>query len=331
MAANGIAASAGVGNLLTPPNTLHGDYTSPLSPSAASSGSNQTTSAHAYPHSNSYWAQAPPPQSAHSAQYAPYSAPTGTTPQQQQQQQWIPPRGMFNSPSSLNGIVSDSKPAQPTPAHDLYQLPPFGSSSSLSAPSSMASATSGTAGSTASPASQQEPFHLRSSSASSSYYQPHSTVHQFPSGPSPTQQNHPRMSPLSAPHQGAAMYGSAPGSQTYQQREYNQYPAAPVMNNLHANAPMGMVSGMSSGMMGGYHGGHGGMQHMYSMPPHSQQPAPPNDRPFKCDQCMQSFNRNHDLKRHKRIHLAVKPYPCGHCDKSFSRKDALKVCTGMLA
>jgi uncharacterized Zn-finger protein len=48
------------------------------------------------------------------------------------------------------------------------------------------------------------------------------------------------------------------------------------------------------------------------------------DRPFKCDQCPQSFNRNHDLKRHKRIHLAVKPFPCPSCDKSFSRKDALK-------
>ena len=54
-------------------------------------------------------------------------------------------------------------------------------------------------------------------------------------------------------------------------------------------------------------------------------PAQQNDRPFKCDQCPQSFNRNHDLKRHKRIHLAVKPFPCGHCEKSFSRKDALKV------
>lgn len=49
------------------------------------------------------------------------------------------------------------------------------------------------------------------------------------------------------------------------------------------------------------------------------------ERPFKCDQCPQSFNRNHDLKRHKRIHLAVKPFPCPSCDKSFSRKDALKV------
>jgi uncharacterized Zn-finger protein len=54
--------------------------------------------------------------------------------------------------------------------------------------------------------------------------------------------------------------------------------------------------------------------------------APPaqSERPFKCDQCTQSFSRNHDLKRHKRIHLAVKPFPCTFCSKSFSRKDALK-------
>jgi uncharacterized Zn-finger protein len=49
------------------------------------------------------------------------------------------------------------------------------------------------------------------------------------------------------------------------------------------------------------------------------------DRPFKCDQCSQSFHRNHDLKRHKRVHLVVKPFPCNYCAKSFSRKDALKV------
>jgi uncharacterized Zn-finger protein len=50
-----------------------------------------------------------------------------------------------------------------------------------------------------------------------------------------------------------------------------------------------------------------------------------NDRPFKCDQCPKSFNRNHDLQRHKRLHLAVKPFHCEHCEKSFSRKDTLKV------
>ncbi|KAI1046461.1 hypothetical protein LB505_010761 [Fusarium chuoi] len=55
-----------------------------------------------------------------------------------------------------------------------------------------------------------------------------------------------------------------------------------------------------------------------------QPPPTQSERPFKCDQCVQSFSRNHDLKRHKRIHLAVKPFPCTFCSKSFSRKDALK-------
>ncbi|KAF8428374.1 hypothetical protein EV426DRAFT_340456 [Tirmania nivea] len=70
--------------------------------------------------------------------------------------------------------------------------------------------------------------------------------------------------------------------------------------------------------------------HMGSMPVHypgimGLHPGmPQQERPFKCDQCPQSFNRNHDLKRHKRIHLAVKPFPCDNCEKSFSRKDALK-------
>lgn len=49
-----------------------------------------------------------------------------------------------------------------------------------------------------------------------------------------------------------------------------------------------------------------------------------NDRPFKCDQCPQQFSRNHDLKRHKCIHLPVRPFSCNYCEKSFSRKDALK-------
>jgi uncharacterized Zn-finger protein len=103
--------------------------------------------------------------------------------------------------------------------------------------------------------------------------------------------------------------------------------------------PNNAFSGLNS------HGGQlslvGSMPHQMGMPMNSGQMAqmqqlyghqtghhtnPANDRPFRCDQCTQSFNRNHDLKRHKRIHLAVKPFPCGHCDKSFSRKDALKVC-----
>jgi hypothetical protein len=49
-------------------------------------------------------------------------------------------------------------------------------------------------------------------------------------------------------------------------------------------------------------------------------------RRFRCDKCPQSFIRNHDLTRHKRIHLPVKSISCSFCGIAFSRKDTLKVC-----
>jgi uncharacterized CHY-type Zn-finger protein len=95
--------------------------------------------------------------------------------------------------------------------------------------------------------------------------------------------------------------------------------AGPIMSNVHSPGnQMALVGGMNMQYPPHQMGGP-----MYGHHPGQQQQQ--NDRPFKCDQCPQSFNRNHDLKRHKRIHLAVKPFPCGHCEKSFSRKDALKV------
>lgn len=103
----------------------------------------------------------------------------------------------------------------------------------------------------------------------------------------------------------------------------------PVMTNVHSpNSPMSIMGGMQPQLLPGFNSGHlANAHHMYGGHPSSHGiPAPAADRPFKCDQCPQSFNRNHDLKRHKRIHLAVKPFPCAHCNKSFSRKDALKVC-----
>lgn len=144
-----------------------------------------------------------------------------------------------------------------------------------------------------------------------------------------------RISPVSA-H--LPNLGSTPLPQTNSfLRNYPQFslPAmpgglmgGPIMSNLHAPGnQMAMVGGIpgqgpAAGMMPTFNSGHSAhMQTMFG----SSAATPLSERPFKCDQCPQSFNRNHDLKRHKRIHLAVKPFPCAHCDKSFSRKDALKV------
>lgn len=162
-----------------------------------------------------------------------------------------------------------------------------------------------------------------------SYYTPASTPQQstFPAyaQPSPTQQSpntssapSNRISPISA-HSHSSM--AAP--QGFHNRPYGGYNlpamAGPIMSNVHSpGSQMALVGGMN---MQGY------PQHPHQMYGHhpGQGQQAQNERPFKCDQCPQSFNRNHDLKRHKRIHLAVKPFPCGHCEKSFSRKDALKV------
>lgn len=168
-----------------------------------------------------------------------------------------------------------------------------------------------------------------------SYYAPPSSTPQQPSfpaytsaQPSPTHHSPTTTSgfsrgiPAMSPHQHSPM--QAP-HYTNRQYGYQQLPPAmggPVMSNM--GNPGGQMT-MSVGLnpMHGYPTHHLGPHHMYS---HGQ-PPPPQDRPFKCDVCPQSFNRNHDLKRHKRIHLSVKPFPCGFCEKSFSRKDALKVNT----
>ena len=194
----------------------------------------------------------------------------------------------------------------------------------------------------------QQPFVDRPQSTPTTYpyslSQPASA--QASSFPSFTTTTSPTLqTPLSAPLTGGSRFSPSLGQQAtfpppnpqmtaYGFRHYgSQYPlpnmpgqiplANPIMTNM--NNPgnqmtmMGLPPGMPGSMMPGYHSGHAAQ--MYGNQSQPQQ----NDRPFKCDQCPQSFNRNHDLKRHRRIHLAVKPFPCGHCDKSFSRKDALKV------
>ncbi|KAJ2926762.1 hypothetical protein H1R20_g10355, partial [Candolleomyces eurysporus] len=46
-------------------------------------------------------------------------------------------------------------------------------------------------------------------------------------------------------------------------------------------------------------------------------------RPFRCTICPASFARNHDLKRHNRLHDR-KAWKCAACQKIFSRRDAFK-------
>lgn len=55
------------------------------------------------------------------------------------------------------------------------------------------------------------------------------------------------------------------------------------------------------------------------------QNSTPSQRPFPCDMCALSFNRQHDLKRHRDTHSGERPFLCnGGCGKTFTRKDALK-------
>ncbi|KAF6763142.1 hypothetical protein DFP72DRAFT_524915 [Ephemerocybe angulata] len=60
---------------------------------------------------------------------------------------------------------------------------------------------------------------------------------------------------------------------------------------------------------------------LYSLRAHQRNHAV--HRPFRCTICPASFARNHDLKRHIRLHDR-KAWKCGACQKIFSRRDAFK-------
>jgi C2H2 type zinc finger protein len=324
---------ASVGNLLTPPSTIGG---AEVSPSSSASVGNSSSSAPAYANgSYSSW----------SPSQAPAYYTTGHTQQfsQPQRVSYSPANNMVRGnphspPSSENGQI----PQQ-------YDLPPFTSAAPMT-PATLPSMGpqqtqaqqqmqgqmigSNTPVSNAphpSPVNAQEAF--RPPPTPTYYQQQPSAPHSpFPYTTGPPQQQLTSLSggpiqgrPHMSPNPGVpAPPLSAPPVQSphmYQGR----FPYGPVMSNIHnPNTQPMLVGGLPHGMVAGFNSGHAAsMQGMYSSP--TPAPAPPTDRPFKCDQCPQSFNRNHDLKRHKRIHLAVKPFPCKSCDKSFSRKDALKV------
>ena len=341
-----------VGNLLTPPSNIPGDSLSPVS-SGSNSGANTAANQGLPPYTpTGFW---PPPATG----TTPFGFGSGTTPQPWGQGAFnlLPPRGLFSP--SLNSLVRNNSNS-PTATEGLppppYDLPPFSNSMSMSASNSLpaliaqqqqamanyninpqtpVSATT----TQASPVNPSDAY-MQRPPPTPTYYsgsQPSSTPQQsqFPAftAPSPVQQSPvsaggpgSRISPVSA-HPSVLQPSPTQPLHNFARSFNGTYslPAmtGPIMSNVHSpGGQLSLVGGLPGNMMPGFNSGHAAqMQHIYG----PQQPTPHNDRPFKCDQCPQSFNRNHDLKRHKRIHLAVKPFPCGHCEKSFSRKDALKV------
>ncbi|CUS09427.1 unnamed protein product [Tuber aestivum] len=174
------------------------------------------------------------------------------------------------------------------------------------------------------------------SSYAAAYVQPsqHSSQPHPPMG-NQSQQSHDPYSPqgsLPPPTPSQPYYGQQQQQQQQQNlqmspanmmgRQMNPVPHYPSLVPLQPNyKPQYSLPGVGGTAMSPILHGHAGPMAHYPGAHHQQQQT---ERPFKCDQCPQSFNRNHDLKRHKRIHLAVKPFPCNNCEKSFSRKDALK-------
>lgn len=325
-----------VGNLLTPPSASSGDGVSPVSAGITSGSSTSTQSMPPYTPNGYSW-----PQTSGTTPYGFHSSMSPSA--------FIPPRGLFSPSLNLLGKGNNSPSAgdalPPPPPYN--EIPPFPTSmsmsSSISLPAlpSQGSYSSQTAMSApvtqASPVNGQDAYTRQPPTPT--YYHGSSTAppqspYPYSAGPSPIQQSPvstggplSRMSPANASQHIPSIHSQASQSQYTQQRPYSYSLPGPVLSNVNnPNSQLALVGGMHTGMVNGYNSGHAAQMHqLYGQPQPTSNLT--NDRPFKCDQCPQSFNRNHDLKRHKRIHLAVKPFPCGHCDKSFSRKDALKVST----
>ncbi|KAG8528683.1 uncharacterized protein KY384_006370 [Bacidia gigantensis] len=313
-------------NLLTPPTTLPTDgFTN-----SAISATNQAPQT--FPQASPW-----------------YNLRMGTTPQS-----WTPnAKGLF-SPSiadTLQRPIADSPTSQdnlstslPPPPPSFHDASPYGQNIPTNIPTHItnqhAFAQNASANDTDVPPTNvaQESYNERPASTPSAFQgsisQPNSAqannFSMYPTSSPPLQ------SPMSAPLPGSSPSAGSQGAFNMPPRHnygYQPYPgnyqvqmppaqgqySAPIMANVgHPGNPMTLVNvhggvpqiPYSSGFIAG----------VYSHNP----PNPHQDRPFRCDGCPQSFNRNHDLKRHKRIHLAVKPFPCTHCDKTFSRKDALK-------
>ena len=333
-------SSSNISALLTPPSNIPGESLSPIS-SGSNSGSNPAATGLPPYTPTGYWSQ-------NGSVLSPYvSGGTGSTPQPQAQglaQPWNSSATNFNSTrgrfspslSSLmkNPNVTSPSESLPPVSYDLGALPPFPHTLGQSGPILPGAAPQQQQSMNYSMAPQATPVTMSSQAPTHmadqymqklpptpSYYSnvPPVLTPQQAQFPHYSSNSPPVHSPLSANPPSNRI---SPVSQPVQQfaRPYSGMHGIPMSNMHSPGAQMPIMGG--PGMVPIFNSGHAAhLHHLYNGQPGQQ----PMDRPFKCDQCPQSFNRNHDLKRHKRIHLAVKPFPCGHCDKSFSRKDALKV------
>ncbi|KIV90971.1 hypothetical protein PV10_05569 [Exophiala mesophila] len=333
-------STSNLGHILTPPSNSASEGSS--SSSAPPTGTTPNSAAvPVLPYTPTFFNTATTPTGYHTG----YPQPTW-----QHGPSMVPQRSMFspvtgslfrhntNSPTATEG---SSLPPPPYDVHGVH--PSYGSSLHLSSPGSgpnsappqhvMNGIRPSSQPSPLTPVDptskgQQQPslFTAMPGSGASPAGYPYSAPTPVSHSPHPQTLSAPRISPTL--NHGAVPQLHPPGPFMRPPPPSYSLPAmpGPIMSNLHSpGAHMAMVGSMNAGLLPmNFNSGYAanpiyGPQR--NTPP--QQPTT-QDRPFKCDQCPQSFNRNHDLKRHKRIHLAVKPFPCNHCDKSFSRKDALK-------
>lgn len=328
------SAAVSVGNLLTPPSNSASDSSG--ASSAIHTGTTPSNGAPVLPYTPTFFNQASTP-----------GFHTGLTPQ------WNPisnplmsSRSMFSPPTQP---LYRPHPASPTAGEASSLPPPPYEGGNASAYGMHMGMTSPPSGSLASQPMMSNPMMpLRPPSQPTQV----SLAEQLTSKPTSAPALYTNLPPAHAPPSAHSYHGSTPVSHSpysanglpprqsppmsannFIRPPYPSYslPAmpGPAMSNLHSPGSQMAMVGQHSGMLPmTFNSGYAAHPHqgIYGQP-RTQSPAQAaqNDRPFRCDSCPQSFHRNHDLKRHKRIHLAVKPFPCPYCDKSFSRKDALKV------